>query len=367
MWRQFSLSFCGILFSSWLVAQVGTVQVDIQEADPTCFDLDNGLFHIKLLAGIFPVTFVWTNTDNGTTGARAFSGVGDIVTLENLYRGDYAFIFYEPDGRKTYISKTLNSPSAIEATFSAEGEKCFGENTGRLVINSVSGGVGPYQFALNNEPPGTQSFWTDLEPAPYILTIFDRVGCTKKAGGVLPVGTQFILDIGADTAIFSGDTLRYQLTANQLVNSISWSPARYAANTAPGQALLFPFVSTTFHAYATDTSGCVATDEVTVTVHRNRNVYAPNVFMPEGDLVANQTFTVFTGGGIAFIKSLRIFDQHGRLVFDRAGFPANEPAEGWDGTFKGKRLLPGVYLYQAIMLYTDGRTEMLEGDVTLVR
>ena len=367
MLRRFSLCCCCICFSGWLIAQTGTVQVDIQGGDPTCFDRNDGLFRIKLLAGIYPVTFTWTNTDNGDSGARAFGSVGETVNLDQLFRGNYAFIFFEPDGQRTYLSSTLHSPSAIEATFSAEGERCFGENAGHLAVNTVSGGVGPYQFALNNDPPGVQSFWTDLEPGPYILTIIDQVGCTKKAGTVLPVGTQFILDIGADTAIFSGDTLHYQLSANQLLDSVAWSPARYAKPVGPDQVLLFPFATTTFQAYATDTAGCIATDKVTVTVHRQRNVYVPNAFAPEADNPANQAFTVFTGGGVTWVESLRVFDQAGQLVFERARFTPGDPATGWDGTFRGRRLVPGVFFYQAIVRYTDGRTETFEGDVTLIR
>jgi len=367
MLRNFTLLVCCIFLSGRLVAQTGSVQVDIQGNDPTCFDRNDGVFYLKLLAGVFPVTFTWKNTDNGETGARAFGNIGEIVTLSTLFRGNYTFVFFEPDGRKTYFSRTLNSPSALEAAFSAEGEKCFGENAGRLTITAVSGGIAPYRFALNNDPPGLQSFWTDLEPGPYFLTVMDQVGCTKKAGAVLPVGTQFILDIGADTAIFSGDTLYYKLTTNQVINSVVWTPTRYAASIGRSEALLFPFVSTTFQAYATDTAGCVAIDEVQVTVRRNRSIYVPNVFMPEASLAANQTFTVFTGGGVALVSSLRIFDHQGRLVFLREGFAANDPTNGWDGTFQGKRLLPGVFFYQAMVRYTDGRTETLEGDVTLVR
>lgn len=367
MLRRFFLCSCCILLSGWLVAQTGTVQVDIQRADPTCFDRNDGIFHIKLLAGVFPVTFNWTNTDNGDSGSRAFGDVGEVVTLDGLFWGDYAFVFFEPDGRKTYLSDILRSPPAIEATFSAVGDKCFGEHAGQLTIDTVSGGVPPYQFALNDDPPGNQAFWVHLAPGPYVLTIIDKVGCIKKAGTVLPVGTQFILDIGADTTIFSGDTLRYQLMANQVLDSVVWSPARYATAVGADQALFFPFTTTNFRAYATDVTGCTATDELTVTVHRNRSVYLPNVFAPAGSLLANQTFTVFTGGGTSFVQSLRVFDQAGRLVFEQQGFAPNDPNTGWDGTFQGKRLLPGVFLYQAIVRYTDGRLETFEGDVTLIR
>lgn len=358
---------CYLLLPAWLTAQTGSVQVDIQGEDATCFNLNDGLFHIKLLAGTVPVIFSWTNTTNGDNGYRAFANVGQVVTLDSLYRGDYAFIFFESDGKKTLYSGLLTSPPAIEASFTAQGDQCLGDNAGQLTITAVSGGVAPYRYALNNTPAGSQSFWTNLAPGPYFLTVVDAVGCTQQAGTVLPVGTQFILDIGADTAIFSGDTLRYHLVSNQVLDSVRWSPARYVHATSPDEALLFPFASTTFRAYATDTAGCMASDEVKVEVHRLRNVYLPNAFAPEGDDPVNQTFTVFTGGGVALVETLRISDRSVGPVFERTDFAPNDPALGWDGTFRGKRLLPGVFVYQAIVRYTDGRTEFFTGDVTLVR
>jgi hypothetical protein len=40
---------------------------------------------------------------------------------------------------------------------------------------------------------------------------------------------------------------------------------------------------------------------------------------------------------------------------------------GWDGTFKGKELNPGVYIYWAEIEYQGGTTRILKGDVTLIR
>ena len=365
--KLLSLCYCCCLLPGLLMARINTVQADIQSADATCFDRNDGLFQVKLLSGSVPVIFSWKNNRNGETGYRAFANVGQVITLDSLFFGDYTFVFYEADGQKSTLTSQLLAPPAILATFSANGDKCFGENAGQLAITSVSGGVAPYQFALNNTPPGLQSFWTDLVPGPYFLTVIDAAGCTQQAGTVLPVGTQFIVDIGADTAIFSGDTLHYHLTANQLLDSVSWSPARYARGLGPDEVLLFPFSSTTFRAFATDTAGCISMDEVTVTVHRLRHVYLPNAFAPEGSDPVNHAFTVFSGGGVAAVESLQIFDQAARVVFERAGFAPNDPSTGWDGTFRGRRLLPGVYLYHAIVRYTDGRTEDFTGDVTLVR
>ncbi|MEO6760044.1 MAG: hypothetical protein ABIO24_11375 [Saprospiraceae bacterium] len=351
----------------WLLAQMGTVQANIQGTDATCFDRNDGIFRVKLLAGTVPVIFSFKNNVNGAIGYRAFANVGQTVVLDSLFRGDYTFTFFEADGKKTILSGNLNSPPLLTAAFSAQGDKCFGENAGQLAVTSVAGGVNPYRYALDNNPAGTQSFWTNLTPGPYFLTVVDAVGCTRQAGAFLPVGTQFILDVGADTSIFSGDTLRYQLAANQVLASVSWSPSRYAQPIGADAVVLSPFSTTTFHAYATDTAGCVATDEVTVIVHRLRNVYLPNVFAPDSHDPVNRTFTVFTGGGVDRVESLRIFDQAARLMFLREQFAPNDPDQGWDGNFQGKRLLAGVFVYQAVVRYTDGRTEEFTGDLTLLR
>ncbi len=367
MRKLLSLWCCCFLLFSGLRAQNGTVQVGLEIADATCFDRNDGIFEVKLLAGTVPVIIYWKNVDNGEYGYRAFATIGQVVVLDSLFRGNYDFVFYEADGKKTFVSSTLNSPPALVSTFTALGEKCAGENAGSLSITSVNGGVPPYQYALNNTPPGSQTFWTDLTPGPYFLTIVDARGCTQQAGAVLPVGTQFTFNIGADTSIFSGDTLRYHLTANQLLDSVRWSPARYAQNLPLDNARLFPFSTTTFRAYATDTAGCIATDEITLTVHRLRDVYLPNAFAPESSDQANRMFTVYTGGGVARVESLQIFDRGARPIFDRQQFEPNDPAMGWDGTFRGKPLLPDVYVYHAVVRYTDGRTEDFTGDVTLLR
>jgi gliding motility-associated-like protein len=90
------------------------------------------------------------------------------------------------------------------------------------------------------------------------------------------------------------------------------------------------------------------------------------VFSPNGDGV-NDLFKV-EGNTIVSVLSLRIFDRWGGLVYERYGLnPADK--DGWDGTFNGKELNPGVYVYRAELLHDDERmtTEVIRGDITLVR
>jgi hypothetical protein len=55
------------------------------------------------------------------------------------------------------------------------------------------------------------------------------------------------------------------------------------------------------------------------------------------------------------------------LVFEQSNFSPNLEGYGWDGTFRGKLMNAGVFVYFVEVLLIDGRTEILTGDVTLFR
>ena len=39
----------------------------------------------------------------------------------------------------------------------------------------------------------------------------------------------------------------------------------------------------------------------------------------------------------------------------------------WDGIFKGKNVLPSVYVYMVMLTDNNGKTKFLSGDLTLIR
>ena len=73
-----------------------------------------------------------------------------------------------------------------------------------------------------------------------------------------------------------------------------------------------------------------------------------------------------TGPGVEKILSFAIFDRWGNRVFEKADFlPDPAGTDGWDGTFDGRRLDPGVYVYYAKALFIDGKEIEYSGSVTL--
>ena len=95
-------------------------------------------------------------------------------------------------------------------------------------------------------------------------------------------------------------------------------------------------------------------------------VFVPNAFSPNGDGM-NDVLILFSPGDVQQVKSFRIFDRWGELVFNRQNFLPNYAVNGWDGRFQGQKMGLGVYVYMAEVLLIDGRIEVVSGDVTLIR
>jgi gliding motility-associated-like protein len=95
------------------------------------------------------------------------------------------------------------------------------------------------------------------------------------------------------------------------------------------------------------------------------NIFIPNTFSPNGD-GANDVFYP-RGTGLFNIKTLRIFNRWGEVVFEKGGFAANDVSAGWDGTYKGLQLNPDVYVYTADILCDNKTILTLKGNIALIR
>ena len=91
----------------------------------------------------------------------------------------------------------------------------------------------------------------------------------------------------------------------------------------------------------------------------------PNIILP-GD-PENGIATVFGGQDVESIKTFQIFDRWGNQQFDASGFQPDDKNKGWDGTFRGNPVSPGVYVYYVIARFIDGVEEVFEGDITVLR
>lgn len=94
--------------------------------------------------------------------------------------------------------------------------------------------------------------------------------------------------------------------------------------------------------------------------------FVPNVFSPNRDGI-NDELSFFFKGQFNYSGVLRIFDRWGSLVYE-INVDQDTLNPQWDGTFNGKPLASGVYIWA--YQYTVGKDEqrkMVSGDVAMLR
>jgi hypothetical protein len=54
-------------------------------------------------------------------------------------------------------------------------------------------------------------------------------------------------------------------------------------------------------------------------------------------------------------------------MFESRNFQTGDLTAGWDGTFRGRDVGEGVFVYKVEVVYDNGDVELIDGTVTLVR
>ncbi|MCC9135779.1 gliding motility-associated C-terminal domain-containing protein [Pontibacter silvestris] len=158
---------------------------------------------------------------------------------------------------------------------------------------------------------------------------------------------------GDDVTIIQGRTIELHATGGE---TYVWEPAEGLSDANVARPVARPEVTTTYTVTVTTAEGCVATDEVTVTVVPALSI--PNAFSPNRDGV-NEIWEL---GNIEEYPNARvdIFNRWGNIIYsNNSGY--NIP---WDGTFNGKDLPVATYYY---IIYLNSSEKPISGNVTIIR
>jgi gliding motility-associated-like protein len=112
--------------------------------------------------------------------------------------------------------------------------------------------------------------------------------------------------------------------------------------------------------WITDANGCMDSAFTQILVYESMEVFLPNVFTPNGDLVNDEFFAVVKG--ISDFRML-IFNRWGEKVFESVS-----PDLHWDGKAPfGNEAMDGVYFCTVIVKDYYGKSHEFATSVTLVR
>jgi gliding motility-associated-like protein len=203
----------------------------------------------------------------------------------------------------------------------------------------------------------------------YQVTGKDSVGCFSETASItLKVVAKPTIEItnGENITIQIGSDVKIGTQSSSDVTSWSWYPPQWLnCGTCP-EPTTSAKDNITYNVTAKNEGNCEAQDKVTVNVIcNNSNVFLPNTFSPNADGMNDQFYP--RGVGLYNIKSFKIFDRWGQLVFTRNGISANNAADGWDGTRNGVKLPIDVYVYILEVLCLNNIVLPFKGNVSLIR
>ncbi len=169
-----------------------------------------------------------------------------------------------------------------------------------------------------------------------------------------------------DETIGVGSSVKLKTTSSADITNYRWKPYFGLDCHTCAEPVASPKTTTTYTAQAWNQGGCVAEDQVSVTVLcNNANIFIPNTFSPNGDGM-NDVFYV-RGKGISAIKNMTIFNRWGAVVFQKQNPNINDALAGWNGTFNNAPAAQDVFVYKVDVVCENNEIISLKGNVTLIR
>ncbi len=189
-------------------------------------------------------------------------------------------------------------------------------------------------------------------------TVTATLGTCSKTGTVtVVVAPGATANAGADAVIIAGDT--YTLQGSGSAGTYLWTPSVGLSATNILKPVATPQATTTYTLNVTTPLGCIAADDVTVTVVPYC-IKPMEAFTPNGDGVNDRW--LITNGNCLKSATAQVFNRYGAKVFE-----SNDYKNTWDGTYKGNPLPDGTYYYVISFELINAKKVSLKGSVTILR
>lgn len=283
-----------------------------------------------------------------------------------------------PDSTTTYIVQGTNSFGCVGkdsirvqvirpgiVTTSTHDTMCVGGS-----VQLKAGGMEFYTWSPSfglSDPNIANPVARPSATTVYTVTGFDRKNCFRSFGTTRVMVYNYpSVFAGPDVSIRSGWNTQFKPVTSPDVTAFQWTPPTGLSCTGCPNPVASPRITSTYKLTASNPGGCISSDEVKViVVCEVDNIFLPNTFSPNGDGM-NEIFYP-RGTGVRSIRSLRIFNRWGEVVFQRQNVNVNDPGSGWDGRYKGRLLPPDVYVYVIDVICENQGMVSRKGDVALIR
>ena len=308
---------------------------------------------------------LWT-----TTNGNIVNRVTDYI-IEIMDEGTYFFEFLNVNnGCKTLRTEVITeSPQQFtEIIADVNPPSCEGIFNGSIILSSLNG-TPQYNVVFNGTDVGsTQSFF-NLPTGIYDLVITDAYGCVVEDTIVLSEGPDLQIGIDPEVTIQFGDSIllapEFNIDPTGLA-SLVWENRDSVLCIGCTELKVSPYINTIYTITYGVGSSCEQTVTILVKVNNDLNNAIPNIFRPTSN-GGNNIFYIPQARGFKRINQVAIYDRWAENVFRSTEMIAGDPSIGWDGTFNGKEVVPGVYVLIIEFELSDGQIWNYRGDITVIR
>jgi gliding motility-associated-like protein len=303
---------------------------------PDCFGFSNGSLTPQVTGGTTPYNYSW---DNGVTTA-----INDQIPT-----GDYTLTVTDDNGCVFELECFLPEPPELQVSFTVdttagcEPVELNFSNTSDEAIIAYQWNFGDGSFGSASEAAHT---YFDVGCKDVTLTITDVNNCSNSV-----TYQDYVCIYRTPTAALeaSPDQL-FSGIAETTVSNLSMDATSYIWDMGDATGL-YTFFEPGLYTYpdfyleeytitltAISEVGCRDTASIELDMDNEPIIYVPNTFTPDGDQY-NNTFKPVLPAAMEDYR-LTIWNRWGEVLFE-----SFDPAIGWDGTYGGKMVQDGTYIW----------------------
>ncbi len=320
---------------------------------------------ITLMANSFGTSsyFIWSSNSSFTDTLNTVV-TDSILTITPTTPATY-YVLINNNGCIAIDSVVVGLVNA--QTSVANASICYGDSVQLTITNLNPSDSLTYDWSPNNQIiSGDSSNSILVSPTSnttFYVTSTNRSGCIIKDTIYVTVDSLTALNINVfadNTSIYNGDSTQLHVTPSGY--TYLWLPNGIENNTSQNP-IVYPTITTTYTVLLTSANGCVRTGNVTINVLEIKcgepDIYLPNAFTPNKD---GENDILFIRGNTIKEVELKIYDRWGEKVFE-----TTKQVIGWDGTYKGKLVEPGVFVYYLKITCVDDQEYFKKGNITVIR
>ncbi|MCB0643309.1 MAG: gliding motility-associated C-terminal domain-containing protein, partial [Phaeodactylibacter sp.] len=326
----------------------------VQEVfENTCKDAAMGAIDLLVSGGLAPYSYSWSGP------------YGNTANLSGLDAGAYAYTVTDANACTYSGELVIDVAPYPDFSFDILSPTCYDDEDGAIWVVTDDPDL---TFSLDGSFYQFSPAFQYLAGGAYSVFIQDGNGCVYENELIVPTPAELLVQLPQDTTIQLGEILDVQSQVNTFDSVLyAWNPMEAVdCVNCPDQLDYAPTETVLLSLMVADTLGCSDVDSMLIRVEKPRNIYIPNAFSPNFDGV-NDQFQLFTGIDVQQVLTLKIFDRWGELIYEANNYLPDVNTGGWDGTFRGVPMNPGVYTYMAEVLFIDGEQLLYTGSVHLVR